>query len=616
MFKRMIGALGLGALLVLGAAAAGEDSLEVKRPACVPEGVDAWMVLPTPQASIGRIKDLVEAVVPGMGMMAEMQLTEMLNGVTGGALEAGKPLVGVFTLGDEEHWAAGMAVKGADEALAALEARFGKASAMDKGLMTFVEVQDGALPDKERYASLKEDRLVMGDDKELVHMLVKAGGPLEGDLPDGVDMLGGLDVKILTARHKEEIDAFLLELEKDPVAAMDFPVVGGDAQVEAFKLIAATMGSAIAKGVEEVLLVGFEVRVNKEEISMAGGVKAVLEGELAPFIARLGAAEMPDMGLMPEKNLATIAASMPPDVTEDVIGFLGEMVGAVAAAQEGEEAKEAWEKYLKHCLAGAKQMDGKVAEAVFRRDGGLSAMAVGGVKDGDVAMDEFVKAFAILESGDLGQLADAGMKFSFKEGVRETGELKVHRMTMDMDENADDPNLAMQRQMMESIYGLPIIYEMAFGKDKFLMAFGKDAAKVLDELAAKVAAGDAGGKAMAETLARAPKGSFAIAEVDIIEYAKLVSDMMNKIMGGMMPGGGMQLEFEEGQDPPATFWITAAEDTQTLSMEYKIPVAPIKKIVDAFQKAQQKMMQQMQQGQPGFGPGGPAPMPPPGGEEF
>jgi len=125
------------------------------------------------------------------------------------------------------------------------------------------------------------------------------------------------------------------------------------------------------------------------------------------------------------------------------------------------------------------------------------------------------------------------------------------------------------------------------------MVMGKEAAKVMDEQIKRLEAGKAAGPAMAATLKRAPGGSFMVGEVDLIEYAYVIVDMMGRMMpAGMMP------DVDLGAEPakPATFWV-AARDGE-LRIRYNVPLAPLKRMVDGVKGAQQQMMDQLRGPQP------------------
>jgi len=117
-------------------------------------------------------------------------------------------------------------------------------------------------------------------------------------------------------------------------------------------------------------------------------------------------------------------------------------------------------------------------------------------------------------------------------------------------------------------------------------------------------------------LKAAPKGSFMVGEVSVLEYARMLSDMMGKMAAGM-GAPAMKLDLGEGPDKnPVAFWMKA--DGGGVALRYNVPVAPIKKVVAAFQKAQREMMEKMREMQPPPGPVPPVPLPgdAPGAERF
>jgi hypothetical protein len=152
---------------------------------------------------------------------------------------------------------------------------------------------------------------------------------------------------------------------------------------------------------------------------------------------------------------------------------------------------------------------------------------------------------------------------------------------------------------MQTMYGNPLVHEMAFTGKAVLGAMGKEADKALDEMIA--ADGGAGREHLADTLKRAPAGSFVVGELSLIEYAKMVT--------GMMAAAGAPVPVPDLGDAPdelATAWLTAGGGQ--LGYTANVPVAPIRRIFQAWQAAMQQMMQNPPMPMP------PPPLPPGGGD--
>jgi hypothetical protein len=91
---------------------------------------------------------------------------------------------------------------------------------------------------------------------------------------------------------------------------------------------------------------------------------------------------------------------------------------------------------------------------------------------------------------------------------------------------------------------------------------------------------------MAGTLKAAPKGAFVAGEMYLLDYMKLVMDLAGEAAAGMMP----KLDLPKDADKtPITGYL--ASDGGELKAELRVPVEPIKKLVEAFKKMQGDMMQ-------------------------
>jgi len=432
---------------------------EPKCPPGVPVGAEAWVVVPSPEASVERARKIVEAVVPGMGAMAEMQLRAVLAGTGGEAVDATKPLVAVFKLGKKRARAVAVKLKAEGDAVKTLEARYGKAAKTEDGIMTFLEVQEGALPDKEVYATVKLGRLVVGDGRELVKLLAATAAPEAGKLPKGVDILAGLDVETVAAAHKESIETFLKKLATDPTAAlgMKFPGAppgGGEVpakKLDAFKMIGATYAGLIRSGLKEVRVLGLALRLGEGQVSLGGGLQAVEGGELAGALKKLAGAELPGAKALSGRNMAAVAAAISPEVMIQITELVEKVATPAVAAEGDEQLGKDVKEYFRLCKESIKHMDGKFVEALRHRGGGLSVVFIAGVKDPAAARASAVKMVRLTEKGSLaGKMGELGMKFSLKEKARESGGISVDRITVTYDPPVN-PNVPeeMQARMQE-----------------------------------------------------------------------------------------------------------------------------------------------------------------------
>jgi hypothetical protein len=598
----------VGAVLLAAPGRAGEGAEKAALPPGVPKGAEAWLVLPAPKTSVDRAKKVAEAVMPGTGGMVEMTLQGALAKYGGDALDLTKPAVAVFALGEKPKFATTMGLKLEGDITKALEARFGKATKTEKGVSTYLEVQEGALPDKEVFVCVKKDRMVIGDDARLVGLLAAAAPPAAGDYEAAVDIVAGLDLKAVSTKHKEKLDEFLKKLEAGPAAAVGAPGAGKiNPGLE--KVVGVAYADFIRAAIKQVDLLNAEVRIGADEVALSLGLKAAKGGDLAASLDEIAKAKLPSVKMLPAKSMVVLAADMDPEVAAKIVDKVKPVLVAGLAAAEGDEKlKKAVEAQIRATEAYIKQSDGAVSEAVFRRKGGLCGVIVCGIKDQAAGRAAMIKAVKTSISGELGKKwQETGVKLELKEKVRKSGDLDVDRLTLDFKPpaNKDLPPemqarmLEMQRKMMEALYGMPINYEIAFHNKTMLTTFGKESPKALDELIARIKAGEGNQAVMAATLKRAPKGSFVVGEADLIEYAYMVIDMIGKAAPmGAMP----EIDLGKGPSKPASFWVAAGE--RDLVVRLNIPVDPIKRIVAAVQKAQQQMMKQVQPPQPVPLPGG------------
>ncbi|MHC4913972.1 MAG: hypothetical protein ACYTGB_00655 [Planctomycetota bacterium] len=584
---------GLAVMLtaVIAARAAEEGEAEA-RPAGVPAGAETWLVVPTPKESIDRATKLVESFQPGAGALTEQTLRGWLVRNGGDALDDTKPLVAIFSLDEKSKYAVSVGLKAGADAAKGLEVRFGKAAKTEDGVSTYLEVQGGALPDKEVFALVKDGRLVLGDDLALVKLLAGAAAPGADAYPKGVDVLAGMDVKTVSARHKEKIEETLKKLETAPEDVIPGPP-GMKANID--KNGMAALARLARSSLEEVRQLGAEARIG-EEVSLAFSGAAVPDGELAGALEKLGAAKLPDAKLLPGGAVMALAASIPPEVTAKLMATVKELVEATVAG-EGGELDEAVKKDVTAYIAALTELtgktDGTVIEAIMRRDGGLCGLIASGVK-GEGAREALVKAVKLSTAPGLSKMwDDQGMKAEFTEKHRKSGDLDVDKLSVDFKPKANPdvpPEMQaqiqeMQRKMVEAIYGLPLVYEMAVS-DKYIFAgFGKKGAEELDKLVA-AAAGGGEGQALVATRKRAPQGAFVIGEVSVLEMARLMIDVFSRnVPVGAMPA----LDLGDGPGKLATFWASAAGGK--MEVRYNVPVEPIKKIFDEIQKARKQMMQ-------------------------
>ncbi len=571
------------------------------RPAGVPAEAAVWVVATSPKATLERLKKLVDSFQPGTGGMLEMLIRQGSPWYFEEADET-KPVVAICQLpkadDDEPVWAIVGSLKEGSDGAVALEKRFGgKPAKVEDGLSVFLQVQEGALPDKEVFAAVKDGRVTVGGSKELVRMLSACPAPAEGAYPAGVDMLGGADVKALAAQYKDDIEEALKEFEEE-LAGEAGPELATELGLEANgeKLGAAMAGLFVGPAraaLREVELAGCQIRLG-DSVSVALAFKAAPGGAFAAWLAEAEKGRLPNAKELPEGGIMSMAAAIPPERLARLFEEAGKPFGEALAGDE--KLKKSFDDIFLPMNAYFKATDGTGVMTLARRAGGLCQASCGGMKDPAAARESMVRMMKFVESGPLADLlTKAGLKYVLAEKVREVEGLPVDRLTMDMKPPAD-PNMPvelqdMQRKMFDKLYGMPMVQEWAFSKDRVMMAGGKESGKVLDELAARAAGKAPGTAAMAGTVAAAPKGTFVAGEMYVVGYAKLIMDMTSEAVGAMMPMPKLEIP-ADAEKTPVTGYFTAAGGE--LGAELRVPVEPIKKLVDAFKKMQQDMMQNLQ----------------------
>jgi len=595
--KRMAGMGVLLASTLVGGLAgfAGEPAAPGLNPATRPAGVPAeaavWVVVPAPKASLDRLKKLVEAFQPGAGAMVEMLIRQ---GSPWNFEEADdtKPVIAVCQLPKKQDqkppWAIAGSLKAGTDHSAALEKRFGGKPAKTEGeISVFTQVQAGALPDKEVYASAKGGRLILGDSKELVKLLAGCPAPAEGAYPAGADLLGGVDIKALAAQYKDKIEEGLEDFQegfKEGLALGLGAAGNGEKLAEATGKFLADRARAALKEVE---LLGAQVRLG-DTVALAFSARAVAGSEFAGWLAEAEKVSLPGTKLLPEGGMISAAVAIPP---ERLAKFFEAMLKPFGEALAGDEkTKKAFDDAVGPVTAYLKATDGTSAVTLYRRGGGLCQVGYAGVKDQAAARAAALKLLRFLESGPLADVfGKLGFKYALKEKARESGGLTVDRISTDFKPPAD-PNMPAelqetQKKMMEKMFGLPMTQDLAFSKDRGLFAMGKEAEPALDELVARSVGAKPGTEAMAGTLKAAPKGAFVAGEMYMLDYMKLVMDLAGEA-GVPMP----KLDLPKDADKtPITGYL--ASDGGELKAELRVPVEPIKKLVEAFKKMQADMMQ-------------------------
>jgi hypothetical protein len=598
--KRIAGMAALWALLVWGLAGlAGEAPAPAPKPAARPAGVPAgaaiWVVAPTPKATVDRLKKLVDSFQPGTGNMLEM-LAKNGNPWSFEAADETKPLIAILQLpkegGGDPTWAIAGNLKAGSDGAAALEKRFGgKPTKVEGGLSVFLQVQDGALPDKEMFAAFKDGRLTLGDGKDLVKLLADSPAPAEGAYPAGVDLLAGADVRVLAAQFKDQIEEGLKEFEQN-VAGLGDMLPGGEANAKGMALCAKAMVDKCRVGLKEVEQVGWQLRLG-EAVAIAYSAKAVPGTSFAAELAKLEKLGLPPPGLLHEQGLTAVTANLPPEYAVSFAEFLGPVIRAgLSADADAEKAKTVdaeVKKFIDAMSAMAKQLDGRMAMSLGKGQGG-GVLAFAGVKDPAAARAAMVAIAKLVQSGPFAELMQKqGQKQTFAEKVRQSGGLDVDRTTTDF---AGDPNLpaemqALQKKAIAMFYGeMPVTQEMAYAKDRMLMAAGKGSSAALDDLIARAAGTKPGTAAMAGTVKAAPKGAFVAGEVYLLDCTDLIMKAMSEA-GGIFAMFKLELPKDADKTPIAGY--LAAADGE-LSAELRVPVDPIKKLVEAFKKMQGDML--------------------------
>jgi hypothetical protein len=592
---------------------AGETPPRATRPAGVPEGAEAWLVLPRPAESVARAVKVSEAVMPESGELARQTLEGILKRYGGDAVDLSAPLVAVIGFGEKRRFALSVALRAEADVLKALEARFGRPAALEAGISTYLEVQDGALPDKEVFAAVKAGRLVLGDERKLVEMFLAAPAPVAGAWPAELDALAGIDVKRVLAAHRAGIDEFLKKLEENPAALLPGgrggPVPGPGLQA----LNGPALAGLVRGALEQTAVLDAELRVGETGTSISWGLLAAEGSNLAAVVDGVAGAKLPEVRGLPEagKTLIAAAGSVPPEISMKLLGpfekFLlamaaggpqpeGQQPGGDEPAGEAPADAEAAGKDVKALMKALAAMteagDGTVTELILRRSGGLCVAVTGGVRDAAALRGGAVDAVRASTGGTLAALLEkSGVKLTLEEKKRRSGELDVDGLSIeikpparpDMPPEVQAQMQEMQRRMVEQLYGQPAIYELALAPRKMYAAFGKEAPEVLDELVrvgqrAEGQEGDAP-RPLAAALKSAPQGACVVGEVSLTEYARFWGEMMT----GMAPPGAMPaLEFGEAPAEPLTFWMNARDSR--LELRYNVPLDPVKRIVAGVRK--------------------------------
>lgn len=595
MFGRVLKCLAAAALALAVSVAAPAGERVSDRPQCVPADAPAWVVIPALKGTLEDVRKLVDSIVPGMGAMAQVQLEEVLSAGLPECADPEKPYVVVLEFGKDDVKAGAAAfVKAGLDAAAELEKENGKPAKTEDGIMTFAQVQGGAAPDVETFAAVKDGRVVVGDTKALVKALLAAPPADAAALPKDADLFGGLDVKMLAAGHQKEIEDALKEVEQE-AAKEQGP------QAPAARMMAKLLCDGVRGALKEVEAAGWQLELTPQAMSVRLGVRAVAGGEFAAALADLGKVKLPAAGLLPEESMINLLFAFPPErlakLADSGKGFL-ETLLAGAQDEKLAAAREDLNKMIAMSVSAVKSMDGRMAESVFRRGGGICAVAYGGATDTAAVRTAALGAYKLMSGGAFAEaLAQAGVKYTVKEKVRQSNGLDVDQVIAEMKLPAAPGMPLGPEKIIETIYGNPPTVEWAFGKDKYFLAFGKGGPSALDELVKRAQGGEQTA-AMAGTLQQAPKGAFVAGEVRLLEFGRMVSEIMSsamKQMGAME--GGPKLVLPEGPDKNPVTGFLAAADGEFLA-EARVPVEPIKQLVQAFQAM---MMQQMQK----------APAPPP-----
>ncbi len=587
-----------------------EPQAASSRPSGVPEGAEAWLVLPAPGKTMARIGPVVEAVAPGSGPVAVLTLRDILNKYSGKALDQTKPVVYLFSLGKKTRFALGASIVAGEDVTQILEMRFGKVAKTAGGISTYLEVQPGALPDKEIYVSIKAGRLVVGDDSKLVALLAGAARPAAGAFDDGVDLAAGIDVRAASAGNKELLADFLKKLAASGGRAGKEKGLG--------KLTGAVNAGLVRSVIGNLEVVSAVGRVGGDEVSLAFDFGALKGGEFASALQKLSGARLPGLSKLPGRPMMKMVGALDPAVTNQLIEMLRPVLKAgLAPGVDDEQLGKELEAYLEAAVATLKHTDGKIGETVQRRAGGLCVSVVTGVVTESARARSSV--LNLLKAGQSEALKkkwqEVGLSFEIKERHRKSRELDVDRITIDIKPpvNPDMPPevqarvQGMQRKALEALYGLPSIYEFVFREKRMLATFGKEAPKALDELVESAGRGEAAGAEAMTIRKRIPEGAFLAAEIDVIEYAHMLVDMMGRMMPpGMMPN----VDLGAAPAKPAGIWAVARDGK--LTVQCGVPVAPVKRIFAGIMKARKEMNERIRQQRRPV----PPPDPDPGVEQF
>lgn len=608
------------------------------RPAGVPAKASIWMILPTPKGTMDRLKKLVDQFQPGAGGMAELFIRQSCPWDFPETDEA-KPLIVLCDLpeneGQKPTWAAAGALKAGANAGAALEKRFGaKPDRVAEGISVFTQVQEGDLPDKEVYATVKDGRLVLGDSQKLVKLLAAEPAPAADAYAPGADLIAGADVGQLAAQHKAQIEDALTELEDffetmanlgniddddaddgddaddnaddddavdgddaddeeddgadDPAAAIEAAAEEGRKQRE--QRFITNFGKALVKtcrqGLKQVDQIGLQVRMG-ESVCTAITVKARPGTTLAAEFERFEKCKLPSPSLLQEKNIFATVGSVPPEYLARCAGFLGTIIEFAAASDEDADKAKAAEEDIKKLVQNlgiiGQQLDGTFGCSMGTLDAPGMALHAG-IRD-PVATRNATNAFTkIMVSGPLAELLDKGdaTRITFKENIRKLGELPVDRTVTKF--TGEDPDLpadmaAAQVKAAELVYGeMPVNSDSVYTKDSMLTAAGKNCVTMLEDMFSRSTGAKPGTQAMAGTIKSAPKGTFLAGEFRTLEAMAVLVKTAEDEEGNLaifkinMP--------KETDKAPTTFYMASSGGEMTA--ELRVPVAPISKLVEAF----------------------------------
>ncbi|HOX05950.1 MAG TPA: hypothetical protein PK280_06075, partial [Planctomycetota bacterium] len=434
MLKRMAG-LGLALTVALtwsAAGLAGDAAAPAPKPVARPAGVPAeaafWMIVPSPKASLERLKKLAEAFQPGTGAMAELGIRQASPWSFAEADEA-KPIVAVFQLpkeaGADPSWAVAGSLKAGTDGAAVLEKRFGgKPARTEDGVSVFLQVQEGALPDKEIFAAAKDGRLVLGDSKALIRSLANCPAPADGAFPAGADILAGVDVTVLATQYKDKIEAGLKDLEEGAAnAAAMMPGAGANAQ--GMVVGAKVLADKCRVGLKEVAQAGVRIGLG-DTISITWTLQAIPGTSFAAELAKMEKLGLPPVGLLHEQGTVAMALSLPPEYAQSFVEFLNPVVRAGLTIEEADQEKlkaldaEAT-KFTTALSALAKQFDGRMAMSLGK-GAGAGALGFLAVKDPAAARAAMTTIGKLSQDGPFAEvMRKQGQKQTFATNVRQNG---------------------------------------------------------------------------------------------------------------------------------------------------------------------------------------------------